>query len=626
MGPPPEDPTKPPPLFDLPGDLLPQEVPAQPPPGPTPPEQPDLAQVQERIERAVQLWGPRDQRMDEDYQLYKLAVSVAGVDPGLEGEIVVRNLPYVAVTKVAAMLSAEFPTISIPAPDEAKHELANKVEDLLRWLWDEWDRAWRRSLHSSLTYDIAHYLALRGWVAARVTYDPSALPPVRLELVDPRSVYPVAGSKGLRYVAVRRQQLVGEVLDEWGEEAKAVIGQRNDDETVTVEAYYDQWWHAVLVDGKFVKEPTPHGYGVVPWVIAVSGGSPVRITEQDPQSWVAEVGVSIFHGVKQAYRQVNKFLSQLATEVARLANPPLLFYVDPDEADEPREISLSPGSVNYLIAPKERVEVIRTSPNPADLGPLMQSLLDDLTRGTLPPVLWGMAGGDTSGFAVSMLSSAAKDAIQPVIGAVEALVEGVSEIALTLIRDVHGRPVGPVVRDRLGRWTYGQPVTPEELAELGILVKARYRDLSPRDRAAMAQIAAMLADKRLISMRTAREQFLGLENPDLENERVLSELIFTDDQILKEYLTPLALARFNPDLFQIWLARESRKRQEALEAQQAAPPGPPHPGMPPAPGIPPQPVPPQFGPAVFIPSEQAEGASRGPVGLGPEPPANQPIS
>jgi len=625
------DPDLPPPLFDLPGDLLgPEPIEAPPPrdergPGIEP------GKVLERIERAVSFWAERDQRMDEDYGLYRMAVELSGVDPGLEGEVVVRNLPYVVVQKAAAVLSARMPSISLVAPSEDKKKVAEKVENLLRWMWEEWDRAWRRRLHPSLFYDLAHFLALRGWAAARLSYDPDQNPPVVLELVDPRTVYPVFGSKGLRYVAVRRRQLVAEVLEEWGEAAIDAVGGMEEEESVTVEAYYDQDYHAVLVEGKFVKPPTPHGLGVCPWVIAISGGTPVRFVEADPASWTAEVGVSVFHGVKQAYRQVNKLLSQLATEVARMANPALLYFVDPDETDEPREISLSPGAVNYLIAPKERVDVIRTSPNPADLGPLMQSLLDDLARGSLPPVLWGMAGPEQSGFAITVLSGSARDALQPLVLAIESFVEGASEMALLFLRDLHQTGLGPVVRDRSGKWVYGSPVSIEEIAEVGTQVIARYRDLAPRDRAAMAQIGSMLAEKRLLSMRTVREEYLGVENPDQENDRILEELLFTDQEIMKDYLVPLSLARFDPELFQIWLAREARKRLEVQKREQESQEvmdrlasvhgpemgGPPHPGAPPVPGIPPQPVPPELGPEVFDALRRAMGSSRGPTGQGP---------
>ncbi len=644
-GPGPEgpDPDLPPPLFDLPPELL-GNVPEQaPPPRPPEHEPPDLGTVQERIERAISFWSDRDSRMDEDYQLYRLAVETAGVDPGLEGELVVRNLPYVAVQKVAAMLSVETPTISVPAPREELKREAEKIEDLLRWLWDEWDRAWRRRLHASLRYDLAHFLALRGWVTARISYDPEQEVPVVLELFDPRTVYPVMGGKGLRYLVVRRRQLVAEVLDEWGDAALEAVGDLELDESVTVESYYDATWHSVLVEGRFVKPPERHNLGACPWVVAVAGGSPVRFVEQDPSSWTAEVGVSVFHGIKQAYRQVNKILSQLATEVARMANPALLYFVDPDETDEPREISLSPGALNYLIAPKERVDVIRTSPNPADLGPLMQSLLDDLARGSLPPVLWGFGGSEQSGFAIAMLSSSARDALQPLILAIESFVEEASSLALQILRDLHGEGLGPLLRDRAGRWIYGSPVRPEDIARVGTRVVARFRDISPRDRASMAQIGAMLAEKRLVSMRTVREEYLGIENPDRENERILEELVYTDQELMKEYLVPLSLARFDPELFQIWLAREARKRLEAQKAKEesesrlerlssvhgpegqgpsgppSSPPGQaPHPGVPPVPGMPPQPVPPEFGPEVFDMLRRAMGTSRGPTGQGPE--------
>lgn len=629
--PPPEDEEPldlPPPLFELPGELLEGDPETQEPERPEPSRpKPTLEQVQSRIEKAVQYWSFRDQRQDEDEALYNLALETSGVEveDELSGEVVVKNTPYVAVQKVAAIVGSERPTLQLVAPSPDKVKQAEQVEEMVRWLWEEWDRAWRRSLHGGLFHDLAHYLALRGWGAIRLSYDPEANrgePPVRIELVDPRFVYPIPGAKGLRYVAVRRRTYAGEVLDLFGEEAQKVLQEMEDDEPVTLEAYYDDWWHAVLVEGKWIKEPTAHEYGFVPWVIVISGGAPLRASERDPDGWTKNVGPSIFHGIKQAYRQVNKLLSQLATEVARMANPAVIWYLDPDEKDEPRQIDLAPGGTTYAIAPKERIEVIRTSPNPSDLGPLLQALVEDVNRASLPPVLWGVAGPETSGFAISMLSQAARDAIQPVVLAMEQAVEDVSERALTLIKQFHTEPVGIVVRDRRGRWVAGRSVEPTLLEETGTRVRASYRDLSPKDRAAFAQLAALLTDKRLVSLRTAREQFLGLDNPDLENERVLEELIFTDEEILKEYLTPLALARFSPELFEVWLAREGRRRkEEELKQQQAqAAPQAPHPGAVPAPGMPPQPAPPQFGPGVFNPLEQAQGAAQGAAGMGPVPP------
>lgn len=118
---------------------------------------------------------------------------------------------------------------------------------------------------------------------------------------------------------------------------------------------------------------------------------------------------------------------------------------------------------------------------------------------------------------------------------------------------------------------------------------------------------------------------MDLENPDLENERVLEELIFRDEELVKQYLTPLALARFNPELFQAWLSREGRRmRQEQEQAAQSqalqqlmgqlggaggAPGGPPTIPGPPMPGMPPTPVPAPMGPVPFDAQAQAEGAA-----------------
>ena len=621
-------------LFDLPPELA-EEAQAPPiaqPPEPQPSrEAPTEEEVRDRIDRAVEFWSERDRRMDEDLSLYRLATDLAGVEEfeASGGEVVVRNLPYVTVEKLANMISAEKPLLSVLAPSPDMTEAAEQVEDLCRWMREEWARIHRRTIKGSLARDEAHFALLRGWVAARLEYvfdTPPGEVPVEMVLVDPRTVYPMPGDRGIRYVAHVQRLTLSAVLERYPDAAELFEGQ---DETQSVElrAYYDDWWHAVMVDDKVVVPPTAHEYGFVPWAIAIAGGSPIRATADDDESWVADVGPSIFHGLRRTFRQANRIYSQLATEIARMGNPAKLYYYDADQNDQPQEIDLSPGSTNFLLAPREKVEVIRTSPNPADVAPLLQALSEDLQRASLPGVLWGIAGPEVSGFAVSLLSGAARDAVAGVLGAIEQLQEDCYEMALKLLRRFHDQPLGMAVIDRSGRWVAAGRVTPETLQQVGTRVQVRFRDFAPRDRLAMAQLGAQLAQGKLISLRTARERYLDLENPDAENDRVLEELIYQDDELVREYLVPLALAKFSPELFQVWLAREGRRMK--AEQSAATSPSPPTPGEPtipgpPMPGMPPGPVPPPFGPG-FDAAAQAEAASAGAAGVeGPIPPVNRP--
>ena len=140
----------------------------------------------------------------------------------------------------------------------------------------------------------------------------------------------------------------------------------------------------------------------------------------------------------------------------------------------------------------------------------------------------------------------------------------------------------------------------------------------------MAQIAAMLVDKKLISMETAREEYLMLENPERENQRVLQDLIYQDEDLVKKGLVPAALARANPDLFAFYMMSKQQELM-AQPGQEAGPPGGPPgggpPGMPPPqgpPGLPPTAAQPIGHPGAD-PFMQSLGSAIGGAGMGPPP-------
>jgi hypothetical protein len=562
--------------------------------------------VQSLARRMEDFWNPRDARMDEDYALYQQRfvenqrvyqrlLRESGIDEQ-SGEIVTRNIPWVLVEKAASILGKANPSIDVIPQDPRLREAAQRIEDFLRWCWEVWNRRWMSSLHGPILRDIAHYLCLRGWVTIRVRYDPDDEElPVHVDLADPRQIYPVLGSSGIRAIIHKRYLMASEALDEWPEAEKILRGTP-DDEIIEEISYYDDTWHAVLIEGAWVKPPTKHEYGFLPWIVATGLGAPIRATGSDDTSWVRTVGESIFAGIKNSYLALNKLLSQLATEVARMANPPTVYYYDPARPDEPRRIDLDAGATNFLYFDRERVDILQLTPNPANSAPILNALMDDIEKGGLPGVLWGVGQG--SGFALSLQADAAMDTLQPLTQTMERIIEEVNRRALELLATLHDRPIGYFTRDPMtGAWISGVSVTPELIAAVGTRSVVRLRKVQPRDRAQMAQLAALLTDKKLISLETARDEFLGLDNPQRENERVLADLAYMDPDVTKEVLIPWALAKTDPVLLELWRLAKERKimeeqRKKEREQQQQAPQPPAAPPAPP--GLPPEVLPPQM--------------------------------
>jgi hypothetical protein len=523
----------------------------------------------DRCSRIVAFWIERDNRMDEDLSLYRLDEEAQG-----DGEVIQKNTPYVVVEKAANMIATQTPTIQVIPPKEMQKDESQKVEDFLRWSWDKKNKRWRRSqIQGSFRHAMAHFLCLRGWAAARMWFDPEVDPatdnPIRAKLFDPRQVYPQFGDDNLLYVVHKYWTTYGELKDDW-EEAEKEFDEQDDDVQVEVTEYYDDWYHSIQVAGTFVKKPTAHEYGFVPWVIVTGAGSPIRATSNDQNSWVSDVGVSIFHGIKSSYAALNRILSQMATQVANAANPPSLYYYDPTLNKTPQPLDYTAGTTNFLLYDRERVDPLQLNPNPIDSGPVIDSLIDDIQKGSLPSILWGITGGTEAGFGISMMTDAARDQLYAVVEAMQEMFESVNEYELILIRDFVEGDIGFWTRDTDGSVRSGVTLNAQDIEASGTETVVKYRDISPKDKAMMAQLAAMLTEKKLISMDTAREHYLGIDNPERENQKVLFDLVNMDEDIVKKGLVPLALYQADPELFNLYLMLKMAELQGA--PQQGMPP------------------------------------------------------
>lgn len=651
FGPPPPTPGSA--FLSLPTDLVhPDLIPlsGQVPERPPEPEAPTWAEIQQLADRLQSRWQPLHQRMDLDYRMYRL---VLDKQEG-EGERVILNTPYTSVEKLANMLGSAVPQIEKDFSHDGLRSTAQKVKNLLMSTLQEWSDEWMRCLHGPLERDIAHFAALRGWIAGRVEYDPlSALEPganpVRFTPLDPRNLYVHLGTRGIRAVVHRYRATVGELLDEWPQVSE-ILGI-SDDPWLTYEviAYYDAYYHAVYINGQEIKAPTAHGYGFVPIRVVTCNGAPIRWSGYagTDASWVSEVGPSCFHGSRVAYSQLNRLYSQLANVVAEASDPPLLVKHDPERKDEPEKLKLTPGAVNYLWN-TESVEPIRKSPNPGDVGPLAEALTKNLEQATIPEVLWG-AGGDQSGFAIALLSGAAKDATFGILRALEAFYADILECSLKLLSNLHDGPIGVMMQDRRGDWVGGETVTPQDIQLVGTRVRVKFRDIAPKDRGALAQLAIQLTHDKLISLETARTEYLGLENPDRENDRVLNDLVYQDPNLMQQLLVPLSLYRNNPELFEVWVAMQAmqaqqQQQQQMMQTMGGAPGGPPagpsgpgapgplpapgagHAPGPPVPGTPPMPVPAPMAPNhnPFDHMAHAQASAHGGAGVPPPIPLRRP--
>ncbi len=99
---------------------------------------------------------------------------------------------------------------------------------------------------------------------------------------------------------------------------------------------------------------------------------------------------------------------------------------------------------------------------------------------------------------------------------------------------------------------------------------------------ARANIAMALVREKLISLETARSDYLELDNPSRENERVISDLVYMNEELINNVLIEKVLEGSDPWLYSAWL---EHKQEEAMKPPEGGPPGMPPGGAPP--GMPP---------------------------------------
>lgn len=579
-------------------------------------KKPDPNILLAHIDEAKNMWQELDARMDEDIAYWRLETG----ESLASGNFILRNTPRVMVDKAAQIAVNAKSTIDVVPAKNLYRELAQKEEDFCRFMWDEWNRRWQNGGKNSLEWDAGWYGAGRGWISGRMRYDPEVGPeelPTKMTLVDPRQIYPVWDEGALNYVAHIYKQTAAQAMSSFPDHAedilKNLVGTGSEDDLdltqfVSVKAYYDDWWWAVFVDDVNVVEPTDHQYGRVPWIVRPIGGSPVEATEDDTEQWVRHKGPAIFESIKIAYDYGNKILSMLADEIERQTNPPMLHKINPQNKGERPDIELDPGAVNFVYS-DESLEPMYVGPQPAQAGPLTNMLTEDIEKGSLPSSLWALAGDGISGFQQALSMSAGRDALAALFEGMTYFKRECLSFSLMLIRDHHDSDVGYFVQGPNGDWISGETISPDEIRQVGTNVQVKFKDVSPQDKQAWANLAVALTQSQLVSRETARERYLDIENPLREEELVVAEMIAMNPQIMENVLIPQALAGVDPQQLAAYLMMQQ------MQAQQPAPmPGAP-PGGPMPPGLPPGVMPPQMQPgADGLPMDllmQAAGSSAG---------------
>lgn len=583
---------------------------------------PTLSQVVAWKNERVGYHADRNNRMLADERLYLMQAAPNRTLTGKGGEEVIKsNYVRALIDKLAYKVARNKRKISCtPRAQTPEYvQAARAVEYFLYDLRETADSKHEATGRPDLSYTESWYASLRGWLVSRVYLDPGDTEaPICIDLYDPVNCYPRFGRVGIGYIRdmiYYEESDVASFLANYPQYAGHPHFQnRRDDSRLTWLFFEDDWYSALVVDDSVVLDVYEHQYGYCPWAVDLTAGPPSNTIESRAQR-----GSGVVAAIRHIYTYSNRFYSQVASDIARMANPARL--VVHNGAGAPVSIDTTPGGQTELDSSKgQDMRFLEIMTRPEFVQAMNAWVERELARGAMPDAVWGDPSGMSNGFHQTVATEAMRDAMFPVAEALESHGEKQNRLALAalLVAERKGvlmpvqmqgqYPAQGVVYQRPGAYGQGpiySTLEPEQVHKHGLGSEVRLRKMTPTDQLQVLQAANVGVQSGLFSLRYAREELLDIDDNQSMNNEVMFDQLFKDPEILKRIFLPEVIQQLRPEALPMFL-----QLTQAQPQPQGQPPG--------GPGGLQQPETPQAGPPGYS-NEQLPAtmqASQGVPGAG----------
>lgn len=553
-------------------------------------------------------WSGRNQRMLEDQVAFELAggvIAPLGSEHLEIEEIEAAELqsyrtpiPWTFVTKMTAMLAGAGFRIHLPPERIGDQSKAQAVENFCRHTWVEMSSRMRLSGLADPLRILGHYGPLRGWMAALIMpQSDGADPALSWTFEDPLYLYP-RWSRQRGLIRVTRQYTISaiEARNDYPE-AEELLAEDHDDAQVQIVEYWDEHYHCTLIEGgtgsrnprrALLGVPVRHGIvdftgrPVNPWIITVPMGdltTPGRAAYGSGARTSASTrmyGPGVLYALHETCTHLNRLLSMLLTQVAKLTDPPDITYIrEGQQITEP--VKTERGAHNFLFV-DQKYQTIDAAPNPTNFQPLFQFLVDQVAKLTFPAPLYGTNGG-TSGYDTGMLQKTALDIVLPWSEGLAFMLEHIHRRTLEITYHITagaGKPENatrgaiavPAQEAPGGRQLPASSFDPSVIGETGVAVKVKLGHVLPQDEAAMTASLTAMFGMGAISPWTVMTR-MGIEDPQLEFEKIATYKFLQSNPGVAMLYAKLAASMSDDEQLQ-W-AIQAAAAMEAQQAQQQQP-------------------------------------------------------
>ncbi len=475
-------------------------------------------------------WQARDTQIRADRALVNLQKPVQTSDQIKW----ISNEPKVFYDTAIALVSSYPPRFRLPltmnfTPEEK--DKMNKAERFLLGIFRSLDARQMARGQVFWLRELAYWV-LSGWYATFCTVRNGAN---GVEFIadhwDPLTVYPDWNADGLvrciRTFEVEKKTARMMIYD-WQAKGMDVSKymEKSGPEQVKIINYWCKdkggVYNALTIGGTEVKPLTKEPFDDIPIFCGAVG-----IPEMSSDDWKTRIGEHIVAANRDMYDYTNQIMSLMVTIMAATAYPNIVTKtVSGAPPFKPEDMRGFGQLVPLRI--QDQIELLKHASTPEEALQLLQMMLKQEQKGSLPDVVYGGIGTELSGFAISQLLAAIKYKISPYLTTMQYVI---SRIATEFLRQYRKNKMPKVSlstmnpKDMRKGQFFVEEFTPKDVPE-ALFVDVSIPITSPLDKTQQIIFARQaLQPPQLISRETLWDEVLDIQDSEQEYARIIQDEI-----------------------------------------------------------------------------------------------------
>jgi hypothetical protein len=427
-------------------------------------------------------------------------------------------------------------TWNIQYPEDAPDAIRNKSaygEKFLTGVLDMADNTMLDIGEPPVRESAAWYSCYRGALGGicLIYVDDNGRQVYDIRSLDPLHMTWEKGADGFVWASYEYPITKSEAKEKWGKDIES-----DEDTPARVIVFFTRKINAIVLsvgadkdtaEHTFIKDPTPHGLDHVPIFIGFASSMP-SVMRKDNQPTLKDRAASVYHSSENTYAPFNEQVS-FVMDIAEKSVAGALIH----ESSGGKKAIAGDPFLNYTeikidVDAKEKIYPLEAPKVPQESGLILSILSKDQDQSAIPfPIGYGLDPQAHSGAALSMINDNMRSIYDPFSSLISNFYRWLCKEIISQYK-LKGLKTKLNGFDPKGKF-FSVEANPDELQDDWYIV-VKCEPKLPRDEAGEIAMALQATQPRqgiepLLSMQTAREKVVKIQDPDAEKTRVQNETI-----------------------------------------------------------------------------------------------------